>query len=160
MKSASERMMKKFVKFFSPLVICAVSACASASTYKITDIDQLEKTNACTPNCDFSGVTWAARTSLTANHSGADLKVANFSNADISGINLSGAHLEGANLSGLRAGDFPDHISNFSQAFLTGAHFQGADLRWANLFAATGFDPTGANVCNATLPDGSIGKCD
>jgi uncharacterized protein YjbI with pentapeptide repeats len=49
--------------------------------------------------------------------------------------------------------------SNFTKTDLTGAAFNGAYLERANFYRATGTDFTGADVCDAILPDGSKGKC-
>ena len=122
----------------------------SAQAYNKTQLDQFEKTNKCN-KCDLSSAV------ITWNHSGAELNDANLSNISFRnkhGGNFALASLKNANLSGAHLVN-----SNLSHADLTGTHLDAAHLYMTNIYGAIGADFSNADICMATLPDGSQGKC-
>ncbi len=161
------------------LVLIAGSCVAYAGLQSSPDqLKQFMTSNQCA-SCDLSSVDWNADPyDQSLNHSGAKLAGANFSGSELCTLDLSQSDLSSSNFSSIDKSYYNNLVNfsraelqnatfsqadleydNFSQANLSGAKFNGADLQHANLAGATGADLTGANVCNAVLPDGSIGTC-
>lgn len=161
-------------KILAILILLPLLADANLN-YNQAQLAQYAQTNQC-PNCDLSGAALAYAgvwnhngTILTnANLSGAATDQGNsFQNGDFSGaimssIILTGCKLLYANLTGAILVRADLSGANFSYANFTNAAIFGADLSRANLYHSN-ITPqqlaSAASICNATLPDGTIGKC-
>ena len=142
------------MKFFFCLVLTLILESIFAPAFAHLQFDsiqlaQLEKKNICT-NCDLSYA------SIHMNHGKAILNNTNLSNIKpIDGVfNFSGGSFINANLTNAFL-----FSADFSGAVLTNAHFDGANLQQANLYGAIDANLTNANICDATLPNGSKGPC-
>ena len=127
--------------------------------YDPADLDQFNNTNQC-PGCDLSNAY------LNGNHSQANLQGTNLTFATLSG-NFSISNISDANGSQLYCKATNLSYTNFSNTILNKAVFYTANLEFADFTAADLYGAkitadqlsTAASMCNAILPDGSIGKC-
>ncbi len=136
---------------FLGLSLCLITiSYAENLTFNPADLQKFNTTNSCV-ECDLSNA------SLSGNHSQANLTDTNLSSSIGDFINLSEAVLIGTNLTNSRF-----IKANFSQADFSNAALYQADFSNANLYKAkmtTEQISQLKSVCNATLPNGSMGPC-
>ena len=141
----------------------------AALAYNPSQLEQFKKTGSC-PDCDLIGATVYVNVEPPFN----------LHDARVSGSRMSLHNADGSDFSGLVAirSKFDNEIYadvNFKGSVLiqasfynaklsgddfTGADVSGADFELADLYKSTGIDFTKvASVCNAIMPDGSVGKC-
>lgn len=147
------------IKHMSKLLISSIllTNLASASiifNYDLNDVAKFKQTNKC-DKCDLSSVDLG--NDAGQEHAQALLSNTNLSDARASYMNLTGGVFTNSNLTRVNFSN-----TNLSNADFTGAAVYQVNFASANLLKAKITNEQLAqakSICKATLPDGSIGRC-